>query len=529
MKIWKDYASLLDVPFPDILDAYDDVVGSDLTQMRAAALWDRYYLMVHVFGRLDMLHPWVYARVREVERDPDGYLDLWAREHYKSTVITYGGVIQEVLRDPELTVGIFSHTKAVAKGFLRQIQIEFDNNAKLQTLFPDILYRNPSKEAPMWSLDAGLVVKRKTNPKEPTISAHGLVDGMPTGAHFSLMVYDDVVTRESVATPEQISKTTEMWELSDNLGTVDGRKWHVGTRYSYADTYESIMKRGAVKVRMHPATADGTITGKPVLFPQEVWDRKVRDQGEATISCQMLQNPLAGQQRMFNIEDLQVYEVRPATLAVYIMCDPARSKKTDSDNTAIVVLGIDAANNKYLLDGWNHKMDLMERWKRVANLYVKWKSQTPGIQSVYVGYESFGAQADLDYFNEQMKITGVRFDIIECAWPREGPGSKIDRVQRLGPDFRSGKFFLPHPTDEKKLTANQQRMMPGYAYRISKPLVRFDGENNKYDIVDQFRMQVHYFPFGGKKDLVDAASRVYDMEPHRPTYNEPSYAEPEYV
>ena len=529
MNIWKDYASLLDVPFPDILDAYDDVIGSDMTQMRAAAMWDRYYLLIHMFGRLDMLHPWIYARVREVERDPDGYLDLWGREHYKSSVITYGGVIQEVLKDSELTVGIFSHTKAIAKGFLRQIQIEFDNNAKLQTLFPDILYRNPSKEAPMWSLDAGLVVKRKTNPKEATISAHGLVDGMPTGAHFGLMVYDDVVTRESVATPEQVSKTTEMWELSDNLGTVDGRKWHVGTRYSYADTYSEIMKRGAVKVRMHPATEDGTITGKPVLFPQEVWDRKVRDQGEATISTQMLQNPLAGQQRMFNIEDLQVYEVRPATLAVYIMCDPARSKKTDSDNTAIVTLGIDAANNKYLLDGWNHKMDLMERWKRVSNMYVKWKNQTPGIQSVYVGYESFGAQADLDYFNEQMKVTGVRFDIIECAWPREGPGSKIDRVQRLGPDFRSGKFFLPYPTDEKKLTANQLKMMPGYGYRISKPMIRFDGENNKYDMVDQFRMQVHYFPFGGKKDLVDAASRVYDMEPHRPTYNEPNYAEPDYV
>ena len=521
--------SMLDVPFADVFDEWDRRIGNNQTAMRAAAMWDRYYLLIQICGRMDMLHPWLYARCREVEREPDGYLDLWAREHYKSTIITYAGILQEILRNPEATIGIFSHTKNHAKGFLRQIKIELENNEKLKALFPDVLYRNPSEEAPLWSVDAGLVVKRKTNPKEATVSANGLVDGMPTGSHFSLMVYDDVVTKESVSTPEQISKTTEMWELSDNLGARGGRKWHIGTRYSYADTYEAIMKRKAVVPRIYPATADGSMAGRPVLLSQEDWDRKVRDQGDATVSCQMLQNPLAGHQRMFDILDLQVYEVRPATLAVYILCDPARSKKTDSDSTAIVVLGIDANANKYLLDGHNHKMDLMERWTRLANLYVKWKTQTTGVQAVYVGYESFGAQADLDYFKEQMRVTGVRMEIVEVAWPREGPGSKVDRVQRLGPDFRSHKFFLPYETDEKNLTANQRKMVPGYEYRIARPIRRKDESNNIYDLTEQFKMQVHYFPYGGKKDLVDAASRIYDMEPRKPAYNEPRYAEPAYV
>jgi hypothetical protein len=47
---------------------------------------------------------------------------------------------------------------------------------------------------------------RQSNPKEATVEAHGLVDGQPTGAHFRLRIYDDVVTLESVTTPEQVKK-----------------------------------------------------------------------------------------------------------------------------------------------------------------------------------------------------------------------------------------------------------------------------------------------------------------------------------
>jgi hypothetical protein len=790
-----DGVSMLKIPFEDVFSEWERRTDNytNLVLVRAMALYDRFFLLVQIFGRKDVLHPWLYARCREVESNPDGFLDIWAREHYKSTIITYAGVIQEVLNNPDITIGIFSHTKGIARAFLRQIKQELESNSKLKMLFPDVLYDNPAEESLLWSLDNGIVVKRKSNPKEATIEAHGLVDGMPTSKHFALLVYDDVVTKESVGTPDQIAKTTECWELSDNLGAVGGRKWHIGTRYctigstrilmadwshkpikdvqvgdevigwelegskrwlipakvidrgshagqpvnkytfhnersvtctpdhkwwrgargsgdeysilampgtgrrakgvkawrglgairqllvpvepnvsweagwlagffdgegtikknknhpsgvvcitqtmanpdliqkcrailtqlnfswteswweqskakgqetwsdrcvfqicggwreryrflmqiaphrntaltatlfgqlktekinlrsiesagsqdvfwletetgnyvaegfcsknSYADSYEAMMKRGAVKLRIYPATHDGTLGGKPVLLSQTEWERKIRDQGEATVSTQMLANPLAGHQRMFNVEDLQVYEIRPETLAVYIMCDPARSKKRDSDNTAMVVLGLDYANNKYLLDGFNHKMDLFERWKRMAQLYVKWKQQV-GVQVVRVGYESFGAQADLDYFLEQQRVQKLVFDIEELAWPREGEGSKSDRVQRLGPDFRSGKFFLPHPTDENQYTANQRKMLNGYEYRISKPIKRKDENDAIYDITEQFRMQVHFFPFGGKKDLVDAASRIYDMEPMAPTSNEPRYAEPAYT
>jgi hypothetical protein len=63
-------------------------------------------------------------------------LDLWAREHYKSTVITFALTIQDILNDPEITVGIFSHTRPIAKAFLRQIKQEFETNEDLKAGFP---------------------------------------------------------------------------------------------------------------------------------------------------------------------------------------------------------------------------------------------------------------------------------------------------------------------------------------------------------------------------------------------------------
>jgi len=167
------------------------IKGETQGAMRELAKRDLFFLLVYIFGRKDVDRDWLYDRCREVQKDPDGYIDLWFREGYKSTIITYALTIQDILNDPEITVGIFSATRPIAKAFLRQIKREFEDNAKLKVLFPEICYENPRKESPKWSEDDGIIVKRKSNPKESTVEAWGLVDGQPTGRHFRLMVPHD--------------------------------------------------------------------------------------------------------------------------------------------------------------------------------------------------------------------------------------------------------------------------------------------------------------------------------------------------
>lgn len=496
---------------------------------------DRYYLLVQILNRKDALHPWVYERCREVEANPNGYIDIWAREHFKSTIITYAGIIQEILIDPDLTVGIFSHTAPIAKGFLAQIKIEFESNIKLRALFPDIIWEDPARQAPSWSLDRGLTLKRTSNPKEATLEAHGLVDGQPTGKHYKLLVYDDVVTDKSVYTPEQIQKTNDAFSLSDNLGSIGGQKWICGTRYHYADTYADIIGRGAALTRIYPATDTGEPDGMPVLLPETVWERKKIDQDAPTIACQQLCNPLAGKQRMFDLEDLREFDVRPHTLNAYLIVDPARSMKKESANTAMVVIGIDAQSNKYFLDGVCHKMNLSDRWKWFRDLRYKWIDQ-PGIVSLKVGYEAYGAQADMDYFMERMSIEKdqngrlLTFDFIELRWPRDGEASKKDRIQRLVPDVQSHRFSGPFFTVDDRFTKRQRRLMDsGQEHMISGPIKRIDENGDVYEVWGKFKSELEFFPYGAKKDLIDAASRIYDMEPSAPHTYDDGDTEPEYT
>jgi hypothetical protein len=479
---------------------------------------DRYYLLCILLNADYMWHEWIYKRCREVEADPDDNLDLWAREHGKSTVITYAGTIQEIIKDPDVTICIFSHTKGNALKFLRQIKQELEDNYELKRLYTDVLYENPRKDASKWSEEAGLVVRRKSNPKEPTLAASGLVDGMPTGAHFRLRIYDDVVTPESVSTPEQIKKTTDAWSLSDNLGAVTRlpsgkevmRRWHIGTRYSFADTYQHILEKKILKPRIYPATDDATITGTPVYLSNDIWQHKLKTQVESDIACQQLQNPLAGSQAMFRKEHLRFMDIRPSILNVYVICDPASSKKKGSDRTAMAVIGVDSRMNKWLLDGYCHRMNLAERWTALSGLRKRWLNMT-GVQRVEVGYEKYGMQSDIEHFQEKMLIAKDVWDIKEVNWTKEGGQSKTDRVQRLYPDFSQGKFMLPAILEEESPAQLKMRAQ-GELYRIYQPVKRVDEAGNTYTLNKRLLEEYLTFPFSSKDDFIDCVSRIYDME-----------------
>lgn len=509
---------------------------------------DRFFLLFALLRRKDMLNPWLYDRCREVEFEPNGFIDLWARYHYKSTIITFGGTIQRIMQDPEITTGIFSATNKIARPFLKQIKEEFEKNDLLKAVYPDVLWENPKTEAPTWSLQDGIVVKRKSNPKEATVEAFGLIDGMPTGRHFRRLVYDDLLNEKHVTNPEMVAKVTERWELSANLGVGEATETQIiGTRYSFADTYGIILEREAAKPRIYPATDNGKLNGKPVFLSETFWEtlkRKVR----STISAQMLQNPIAGKENMFRPEWFQRYEVRPHYLSIYIMCDPSAGRTRKSDRTAIAVVGVDGRGNKYLLDGYRHRMSLSERWTALKMLYRKWKAAR-GVMHIAVGYERYGMQGDMEYFAERMEYENAHFEIVELSWPREGEQSKKARVERLEPDVRTGRFLFPNAifepvrgecfwhmdtnqskivrieTNGRRTSLQEKFIKAGRDDLVCKAIRRTDEDGKLYDVSMALIEEMLFFPFAPKDDLVDAASRIYDMNVIPPSLVEDSDAD----
>ena len=445
--------------------------------LRGLCQTDLFFLLVYGLKRTDANRDWIFDRCREVQADPDDRLDLWARGHYKSTIITMANTIREILLEPDVTVGIFSHTRPIAKAFLRQIKREFETNELLKQLFPDILYVNPSAESPKWSEDEGLTVKRKANPKEATIEAWGLVDGQPTSKHYKLMVYDDVVTRESVTTPDMIAKVTEAWELSRNLGSETARTRYIGTRYHFNDTYKTIMDRG-VKARVYPATKDGTIEGEPVLLTREKLDEKYRDMGPYTFGCQMLQNPKADETQAFKTDWLRKYErCSRDGQNVCILVDAANEKKKSSDYTSIWVLGLNADQNIYSLDIVRDRLNLKQRREALFDLHRKYRPND-------VGYEQYGMMADIQHMRSEMERLNYRFSITELG----GQMPKNDRIKRLMPYFEQGRIWLP------------------------QALYKTDYQGAAIDLVNAFiEEEYKAFPVGLHDDMFDSMARIFDL------------------
>ena len=453
---------------------------NDFETMKWLCLNDLFFLLTIVCKRQDMNRQWIFDRIREVEKYPNNHLDLWFRAGYKSSIITFGKTMQDILINPEVTVGIFSHTRPIAKTFANQIKRELEGNEFLKDLFPDVLYKSPSKESPKWSLDDGIIVKRKGNPKEATLEAWGLIDGQPTSRHYSLMVYDDVVSRESVTTPEMIHKTTEAFSLSLNLAAEVCNKRFIGTRYHANDTYSILLQRGTATPRIYPATEDGKIGGKSVLLSQSDLDQKHKDQGSYVFSCQMLQNPLADNAMGFNTEWIETYSIlnHKESLNYYIIVDPAGEKKKTNDYTVMLVIGLGSDNNYYLVDGIRDRLNLTERTNKLFELQKKWNPKN-------IGYEKYGLQSDIEHIRYVQEQNQYRFRITEIG----GGMPKNDRIRRLVPLFENHRFYLPNKLCFKS----------------------YDGKI--HDLIQEFITEEYEtFPISTHDDMFDCMARIVDVQ-----------------
>jgi predicted phage terminase large subunit-like protein len=421
----------------------------------------------------------MFDRCREVESNPDGHIDLWAREHGKSSIITFGLTIQDILKNPEVTIGIFSHTRPIAKAFLRQIMRELESNQTLLAAFPDILWTD-TRQAPKWSEDDGIIVKRKSNPKESTVEAWGLVDGQPTSKHYKILLYDDIVVKDSVSTPDMINKTMTALEQSYNLGvTPGGVRRFAGTRWHFNDAYRTIKDRGTAISREYPGKAGGTEDGESVYWDDTTHSSKRADFGPYTYASQILMNPKADSMQGFKREWIKTFKsINKEKLNWYITADAASSKKRGSDYTSMWAIGLVSDKNYYCIPEVRDRLNLKETSDR---LFAMHRTYSP----LQVRYEKYGLMSDIEHYQTCMETQNYRFNITEVG----GQTSKVDRIKRLLPLFEAGRIWLP----ESKYVTDWQRVPS--------------------DLVQAFIEEEYMaFPVGLHDDMLDALSRIAEPD-----------------
>jgi phage terminase large subunit-like protein len=483
---------------------------------------DLWFLVRYILSTKDYFKPgkdgivsyqWIFDRCREIQFESNRVLDVWARFHWKSNLKTFALPIQNILNDPDTTICIFSYNRPSAKKFLRQIQQEFETNALLRKLswnpaLQEQIIPDSMRDLPRNSLDEGITVNRLGNPREPTLMATGLVDSLEVGPHYKKLYYDDVVTKDSVTSPDMIRKTTESWELSLMLSMPGSEFMYTGTFYAYDDSYNAMVKRG-IKPRVYPCyelDLDNCITDpetgaynkmswhfdKPVLYEAEhlknLWNDLVGEDGPKTANMQLLCDPSAGLRLGFDREDLRFYDEDPRNVRelgnVYILVDPANEKKRDSDYTAIWVLSANPDGLLYVVDIVRDRLNLHERTAQLFKLHRRWKP-------LEVRYEKYAMQADIEHIYYVQGKENYRFNIRKVPGPGQGTVAKDDRIERLIPLFKEHKIYLPRQLMYKNV------------------------EGNMVDLVKSFlETEFSTWPNSSYKDMLDALSRI--TEPGMP-------------
>jgi predicted phage terminase large subunit-like protein len=163
---------------------------------------------------------------------------------------------------------------------------------------------------------------------------------------------------------------------------------------------------------------------------------------------------------------------------VYLLCDPAHSKKKGSDYTVMMVVGIGSDGVYRLLDMIRDRLNLTERIAALFELWGRWRPKR-------TAYERYGLQADIEAIKREQHERNIVFPITELG----GSTPKVDRIRRLVVPFEGGRILLPY----------------------SLHRTGYDGKT--VDLIRAFvEEEFVTFPAGAHDDMLDCLARILDPD-----------------
>lgn len=390
---------------------------------------------------------------------------LFPRDHGKSAMVAYR-VAWELTKDPTLRILYISATSNLAQKQLSFIKAIFESDVH-RKYWPEHLHKDESKREKWTATEICLdhPLRKQEAIRDPSIFTGGLTTSL-TGLHCDIAVLDDVVVYENAYTGEGRNKVKSQYSLLSSIEGGNAKEWVVGTRYHPKDLYSNLME-----MEEDIYSEEGELVGKEAIY--EVFERAVEDQGDGTgqflwpkqrrkdgkyfgfdikilakkrgqyldrmqFRAQYYNDPSDPDTQPIAYEKFQYFEknllrqeagkwyYKSKRLNVSAAVDFAYSTSKRADYTAIVVIGIDAENNIYVLDidrfktvkiseYFRHILDLLNRWD-----FRKLRAECTAAQSAIVK----------ELKDSYIKPNGLALKIDEFR-PNRHQGSKEERIAAI--------------------------------------------------------------------------------------------------
>lgn len=384
-------------------------------------------------------------------------------------------------RNPEKYVIATSYGQDLASDFGRKVR-NLIGDEPFKLTFRGVSLSEDSQASNRFSLNKGG-------------SYHAVGYGGPiTGRGAHLLIIDDPIKNREDANSEIYRKNIKSWYTSTAYTRLmpDAAIIIVQTRWHEDDLAGWLLDDPTEKweTLSLPAITDGKALWpeKYSLETLENIKRTLDKNGKSDWSALYMQNPVTEGGEDFKIEKVQYYDNRSSSfkargMNVYILYDPANSKKKTSDFTAIVVIGLSSDENYYVLDLIRDKLNPAERIQTLMKVHRKWLKESG--KSPKVVCEEYAMSTDAFYLKMAQDDENYRFPIVTVG----GPMKKEDRIRRLVPLWNAGRLYMPK--------YNNYTSISGEAI----------------DLVDyMLNKEFALFPYSTHDDMIDALARITDVE-----------------
>jgi hypothetical protein len=392
-------------------------------------------------------------------------LTLLPRDHQKSRMIAYR-VAWYLTKHPDHRVLYISSTSNLAEKQLKFIK-DILTSKIYSRYWPEMVNEEEGKREKWTNSEISLdhPLRKTEGVRDPSIFTAGLTTSI-TGLHCDVAVMDDVVVYENAYTEEGRNKVKSQYSLLSSIEGADAQEWVVGTRYHAKDLYNDLME-----MQEEIFDDEGSIIDYEPIY--EKFEKQVEDRGDGTgefcwprqqredgkwfgfdrkilsqkrgkyldktqFFAQYYNNPNNPDGVGINPDKFQYYEKSYLTrtqghwffkgnrLNIFAAIDFAYSLKKKADSSAIVVVGVDAYGNYYVLDIDRFKTDrISDYYDAILRMHVKWDFRKLRAE-VTAAQKAIVTELKSSY----IRPNGLSLSIDEHS-PTRHQGSKEERIRAI--------------------------------------------------------------------------------------------------